>query len=80
MWYHPRFRYAETTKGQIMASKRPEKKVTETEEVQVTKHARIELPESDYSRLKACADRLRISVAAYIRMSVMERIGKDEGK
>jgi predicted DNA-binding protein len=44
------------------------------------RHARIELPEDDYQRLKAAADRYHLPVAAYIRMAVMERIERDEEK
>jgi hypothetical protein len=44
------------------------------------RHARIELPDDDYQRLKRAADRVRISVAAYIRQAVMERIAEDERK
>jgi hypothetical protein len=42
------------------------------------RHARIELPDDDYQRLKASADRFRLSVSAYIRQAVMERIESDE--
>jgi hypothetical protein len=51
-----------------------------TAEAKVVRHARIELPDDDYRRLKAAADRYHISVAAYIRMAVMERIERDEAK
>ena len=44
------------------------------------RHARIELPDGDYQRLKKVADRVRISVAAYIRQAVMERIAADENR
>jgi hypothetical protein len=44
----------------------------------IIRHARIELPDDDYQRLKRAADRVRISVAAYIRQAVMERIEDDE--
>ncbi len=46
----------------------------------VVKHARIELPEDDYQRLKDAAKRYHISVSAYIRQAVMERIERDESK
>jgi hypothetical protein len=42
--------------------------------------ARMELPDPDYQRLKRSADRYRISVAAYIRLAVMERIEADESR
>ena len=44
----------------------------------MVRHARIELPDGDYQRLKRAADRVHISVAAYIRQAVMERIEGDE--
>ncbi len=44
------------------------------------KHARIELPDVDYRRLKDAADRYRLSISAYIRQAVMERIERDEAK
>jgi hypothetical protein len=42
--------------------------------------ARMELPDPDYQRLKRSADRFHISVAAYIRLAVMERIEADEAR
>jgi predicted DNA-binding protein len=62
-----------------MAKKTGAKKVQATAEP-VMKHARIELPDEDYERLKAAAKRYHISVAGYIRMAVMERIEHDESK
>lgn len=44
------------------------------------RHARIELPDDDYRRLKHAADRFRLSVSAYIRQAVIERIEADEQK
>jgi len=44
------------------------------------RHARIELPDDDYERLKRAANRVHISVAAYIRQAVMERIESDEAR
>jgi predicted DNA-binding protein len=64
-----------------MAKKQAEpSKVTAIAEDKVMRHARIELPDEDYQRLKTGADRYRISVSAYIRMAVMERIERDEAK
>ncbi len=40
--------------------------------------ARADLPDPEYQRLKKCADRFRISLAAYIRLSVLERVERDE--
>lgn len=53
---------------------------TSAEPSRVSRHARIELPDEDYQRLKNAAERYHISVAAYIRQAVMERIERDEGK
>lgn len=44
------------------------------------KHARIELTEKDYERLKRVAKLNYISVAAYIRRAVMQRIERGEKK
>lgn len=46
----------------------------------VMRHARIELPDDDYERLKAAAKRDYITVAAYIRRAVMKTIQEDERK
>jgi len=61
-----------------MAKKKTEPKPMPATAEPTTRHARIELPDGDYQRLKAAADRYHISVAAYIRMAVMERIERDE--
>jgi hypothetical protein len=62
-----------------MSKKKPEpKKVNTTTESVVMRHARIELPDSDYRRLKRAAERVRISVAAYIRLAVMQQIAEDD--
>jgi hypothetical protein len=42
------------------------------------KHARIELPEVEYNRLKSAARRRLLPVAAYIRQAVMAAIDEDE--
>jgi hypothetical protein len=44
------------------------------------RHARIELPDEAYQRLKKNADRFQLSVSAYIRLAVMERIEADEAR
>ena len=56
------------------------KKMSKAVEEEVVRHARIELPDADYQRLKAAASRFHISVAGYIRMAVIERLERDEGK
>lgn len=55
-------------------------KMPTTVEEKAVRHARIELPDDDYQRLKDAADRFHLSVAGYIRMAVMERIERDETK
>lgn len=42
------------------------------------KHARIELQEPDYERMKRVAKANGLSVAAYIRQAVLQRIRDDE--
>jgi hypothetical protein len=44
------------------------------------RHARIELPDIDFQRLKRASTRVHISLSAYIRQAVMERIEADERK
>jgi hypothetical protein len=44
----------------------------------VNKQARIELPEEDYERVRKCAERFRLSISGYIRMSIIERVERDE--
>jgi hypothetical protein len=53
-------------------------KVSATAVQEIMRHARIELPDVDYQRLKRAAGRVHISIAAYIRQAVMERIEADE--
>jgi predicted DNA-binding protein len=52
------------------------KMATTTE--RVIRHARLELPDEDYERLKAVARSLGLGVAAYIRQALMRQIRKDE--
>jgi predicted DNA-binding protein len=62
-----------------MAKKQAERpKVQATASEPAVRHARIELPDDDYERLKQAAKRFHISVAGYIRQAVMERIESDE--
>jgi predicted DNA-binding protein len=56
------------------------KKMPATGTEREIRHARIELPDEDYQRLRAVARRYHISVAGYIRMAVIERIEADEAK
>jgi predicted DNA-binding protein len=62
-----------------MAKKKAEaKKMAPAATEPVIRHARIELPDEDYQRLKRAAKAVHIAVAAYIRQAVMERIEDDE--
>jgi len=63
-----------------MAKKKASVKVPATATEPITRHARIELPDDVYKRLKAAAERYQLPVAAYIRMAVVERIEADERK
>ena len=63
-----------------MAKKRETPKVQAVAEPVVTRHARIELPDDDYQRLKRAADRRGLAVAAYIRQAVLLSIEADEAK
>ena len=63
-----------------MAKKQARRTVSATTTAPVMRHARIELPDPEYRRLKAAADRYHISVAGYIRMAVVERIEADDRK
>ncbi len=44
----------------------------------VMKHARIELEEPDYERMKQVAKLNGLSISAYIRQAVLQRIRQDE--
>jgi predicted transcriptional regulator len=61
-----------------MAKKKAGGRKVQTTAEPAVRHARIELPDDDYQRLKRSADRFRLSVSAYIRQAVMERIERDE--
>jgi hypothetical protein len=54
------------------------RKVPATADQEIVRHARLELPDRDYQRLKKVSGRFRLSVAAYIRLAVIERIESDE--
>jgi predicted DNA-binding protein len=45
---------------------------------QETRHARVELPDEDYQRLKRVAKAGGLPVAAYIRQAVLKQIRRDE--
>ncbi len=44
------------------------------------RHARIELSEDDYERLKRVANANGLAVAAYIRQAVLQRVRKDDSE
>ncbi len=54
----------------------------ETDEKPTTRirHARADLPDPEYQRLKRCAARERRSIASYIRNAIVDRIAADESK
>ncbi|QEH39312.1 hypothetical protein OJF2_79270 (plasmid) [Aquisphaera giovannonii] len=47
---------------------------------EVTRHARIELSDSDYELVKSVAKRDGLSLAAYIRMAVLQRARRDQAE
>ena len=53
------------------------KKVTASETI---KHARIELPEDDFERMRRVAKANGLSISAYIRQAVLRQVRKDEGE
>lgn len=57
--------------------KNGDKKMPATTEREI-RHARLELPDEDYERLKGVAKSLGLGVAAYIRQAVMRQIRRDE--
>jgi predicted DNA-binding protein len=61
-----------------MAKKKQEAKEVPATAEPITRHARIELPDEVYQRLKKVADRALLPVAAYIRQAVLEKIQEDE--
>jgi hypothetical protein len=61
-----------------MAKKKPEVPKVPAIAEPVTRHARIELPDEVYQRLKRSADRALLPVAAYIRQAVLEKMEADE--
>ena len=77
-WYHlgiiPRRVEADMSRKKAGVGKVP------TTQEPAVKHARIELPDGDYQRLKKAAARYRISVAAYIRQAVLKQVERDESR
>jgi hypothetical protein len=56
------------------------RKMPATAEEKTIRHARIEVPDDVYQRIKSAAGRYQLSVAAYVRLAVMERLERDEEK
>jgi len=44
------------------------------------RHARLELSEDDYARLKRVAKANGLAIAAYIRQAVLQRVRKDDSE
>lgn len=61
-----------------MAKKQTGERKVVTAEATGTRHARIELSDDDYERLKRVAKANGLSVSAFIRMAVLQRIRKLE--
>jgi hypothetical protein len=53
-----------------------DKKMTAVSEA--IKHVRLELPNDFHGRVRHQADRFGLSVAAYIRLAITERVERDE--
>lgn len=61
-----------------MAKKSGAKKMPATAEDKTVRHARIELEDADYERLRRVAKANGLSIAAYIRQAVLRQIRRDE--
>jgi predicted DNA-binding protein len=48
--------------------------------VKEIRHARLELPDDDYERLKRVAKANGLPVAAYIRQAVLKQVRRDESE
>jgi hypothetical protein len=70
-----------TPRGAIMAKKKPgASKVPVTKQKEVIRHARVELPDGDYMAVKKVARANGLSVAAYIRMAILQRVRSDRAE
>ncbi len=56
------------------------RKVQATPKKDVIRHARVELPEDDYTAVKEVARSNGLSVAAYIRMAILQRVRRDRAE
>jgi hypothetical protein len=61
-----------------MAKKKAKPKMPATEAEGRTSQARIELPAADMDRVRRAAKRLGLSLSAFIRMAVLERVVEAE--
>jgi predicted DNA binding CopG/RHH family protein len=56
------------------------RKVQATVKKDVIRHARVELPEDDYTAVKEVAKSNGLSVAAYIRRAILQRVRRDRAE
>lgn len=64
-----------------MAKKKAERPKVQTSESQAMRHARIELPDDDYERVRAVARSLGLSIASFIRMATLKETRRvEEGR
>ena len=69
------------TRRAIMATKKTAaRKVQAAVKKEVIRHARIELPDDDYAAVKEVARSNGLSVAAYIRMAILQRVRRDRAE
>jgi hypothetical protein len=63
-----------------MAKKKPGGKVPATSNQPTIRHARIELDDNDYERLKRVAKSNGLSIAGFIRQAVLKQIRREESE
>lgn len=63
-----------------MAKKKPGVRKVPASAEPIIRHARIELEDADYERLKRVSKSNGLSVAAYIRQAVLKQIRRDEAE
>jgi len=56
------------------------RKVQATAKKEIIRHARVELSDSDYTAVKEVARSNGLSVAAYIRMAILQRVRRDRAE
>ena len=64
----------------MATKKREASKVQATVKKPIIRHARIELPDGDYRAVKDVARANGLSLAAYIRMAVLQRLRSDRSQ